>query len=214
MALVFPALPVEEAGDLADVTVLQPKHPRRNWTLLQHLDALPSPLWRKIMLMVSRVHLKGRFEYWGTTTTYTSTRQLTWDRVQNKVWISDNAVEVVPDMWRTFSLSPPSPYLPMKFFYFLDPAAAFGHRIWNRVSAAPALPPHYYFVYTKSGKSFKMFPILYGDSGDGPVALMDPVDPTKFLNLFVKPRAEVFLLKPRSSIFLNGPTEWLVPVDV
>ncbi len=59
-----------------------------------------------------------------------------------------------------------------------------------------------------------MFPILYEDSGDGPVALMDPADPTKYLNLFIKPRDEVTLFKPRSTFFLNGPHEWLVPVYV
>ncbi len=58
-----------------------------------------------------------------------------------------------------------------------------------------------------------MFPILYEDSGDGPVALMDPADPTKYLNLFAPPREEVFLLKPRSTFFLDGPHEWLVVVD-
>jgi hypothetical protein len=187
-----------------------------NLPLHEEMEARLSPeLVGKIMREVKR-GLKGRFEYWGTTTTYSSTRQLTWDKFQRKIWISENAVEVVPEKWRTFSLSPPSPYLPMKFFYFLNDAPAYGqHGLkWTRVSEAPELPPHYYFVYTKSGKSCKMFPILYRDSGDGPIALMDPKDPTKFLNLFVKPSAEVLLLKPRTSFFLNGPTQWLVPLHV
>ncbi len=74
-------------------------------------------------------------------------------------------------------------------------------------------PPHYYYQYLKSGKSFKIFPILYVDSGDGPVAIMDPKDPAKYLNLFVLPRHEVVLLKRVVTYFLNGRNERIIPLD-
>jgi hypothetical protein len=186
----------------------------RNWTFQQEMDNLPLELRQKIKAE-AEPGILGRFEYWGTINNGRGlARQLTWDKVQKKIWISENAITAAQPSGGTISLRKLFP-LPTKMFYVLDKAAAFGHKKWNKIAAAPAPPPeHYYFVYTKSGKSFKMFPILYKDSGDGPVVLMDPVDPTKFLNLFVPPLEEVYLLKPMSSFFLNGPTEWLVAVDV
>jgi hypothetical protein len=93
-------------------------------------------------------------------------------------------------------------------FYFLSPDALYASS-WRRSPPVHPLRPHYYHHYSSTGISYKIFPILYEDSGDGPVALMDPRDPTKFLNLFIPPRQEVALLMSETTFFLNGRTDGL-----
>jgi hypothetical protein len=169
-----------------------------NLPLHEVMEARLSPeLVGKIMREVKR-GLKGRFKWFGTSRTPTSERESIWDTFQDKIWISDNSL-----------IQPPTaPYRRLKMFYFLSQDAMWAEG-WTRSPPGDRLHPHYYHHYSATGKSYKIFPILYEDSGDGPVALMDPKDPTKYLNLFIPPRIELTLLMPETTFFLNGRTGWL-----
>ncbi len=81
------------------------------------------------------------------------------------------------------------------------------HRTSTNISTTALL-----FCLHKIREKFQNVP-HFVQGGDGAFALVDPSDPTRYLNLFLAPKHEVILYKPRSSFFLNGPYEWLVEVE-